>query len=268
MLPHGPLFRLPLEALVVSFEEGKPQYLQDSLPPTVYLQTLRSLISEGHHGTYNRPAEHGLDIQTCREVSKGDLGNGWKTLKWLDEAYSKETILAELKNDYPIVHFRAHGAKAMGADDAELKISRIESLKTTELLNHCGRGGIHSDLVVLSSCESQDVTTTALRFGGNTHEAIGTTFLLSGAKNVIAAHWSVDAKSAIQLCLYTIEEYVKRNIETESTQERAAKAVYFAKKRLREDPNPPEWRSPFHWCAFTTTALELNNTPSEQANRR
>ena len=143
--------------------------------------------------------------------------------------------------------------KKVESDGASFEVWRRQALTMNSLREAMKDKRLNTKLVFLSACESQSVNVSAIQFGGNTHKAIGTTFLILGAENAIATYWQVDASSAEQIALQTLSKLPVVSNQKLS-QEEIARSLYFAKKSMRNEAKQ-DFHHPYHWAAFCLTAL-------------
>jgi len=259
ILPHGPLFQIAFESLPLlqeyegeeRNEDASMEILFDLLPPTIYLQTLGSSnSSDRFEGEESR-----VSIQTSDSAGyEGRMlvKNGWNEIR----RATKEDLMIELtlKNPHSIIHIGAHG-KVESADSqaASFEVWKEETLSMVALRDAMNGTLLRTNLVFLSACESQQVNVKSIQFGGNTHKAIGTTFLILGARNVIATYWRVEAPSVEPIALETLLTLPATSTGN-LTQAEIARQLYLAKKKIRNETKE-DLSHPYHWAAFCLTSL-------------
>lgn len=93
---------------------------------------------------------------------------------------------------------------------------------------------------------------TADSGGSNTINAMGTSFLVSGAQNVVASHWGVNAKSTSKLAEKFMQQIHRLGLKAPLSTEEYATILHEARREVSADP---EFRYPFDWGPFTLSTL-------------
>ena len=143
--------------------------------------------------------------------------------------------------DYRIVHFATHGLlDARTPELSGLVLSLVDEngrpqdgfLRLTDI----GRLRLNADVVVLSGCE------TALGRSVVGEGIIGLTrsFVVAGARRVVASLWKVDDLATAELMRHFYTEMLVRHTP-------AAAALRAAQRRMAASSR---WRDPYYWAGF------------------
>ncbi len=202
-------------------------------------------------------------------------------------------FLVQLREDYRFIHFGCHGSlqtssapgsikdlpdsnsvpqssaqgvqPRSGPDEAHLQLWQ-DNLHARQLLEHFSPKTDHqltAQLVFLSACETQVTEAESLRYGGNTLKALGTAFLVAGAQNVVASHWSVNSSSTEQLTFHLMRQLHNKLLNEPSshiTSEDLAIWLHEGRKALSRDQ---DYRRPFEWGPFTLSTLPTPSAVSQ-----
>ncbi len=142
-----------------------------------------------------------------------------------------------------VLHIAAHGrfnaenplssflALTPGADAAGVEYDGILEVREIYSLDLSRR----SPLVVLSACDTATGNLTA----GDEFEGLARSFLLSGARGVVASLWQVDDRATTTFMEAFYAEWMAGASEDE--------ALSAAQEVVRSNP---DWASPYYWAAF------------------
>ncbi|MDZ4852533.1 MAG: CHAT domain-containing protein [Pirellulaceae bacterium] len=147
VIPHGPLFQLPIDTLPIGGDSNSGQYLASQCPPLIYLPSL-SIRGGNSARIENSYSETLLTIQPYPNI-----GNESEELfcEWLDlgatrvgpdaissssenlaatmrQPFDGRKFLDELERGYRFVHIGSHGAAAPGSSNQ----AESQSVKTEE----------------------------------------------------------------------------------------------------------------------------------------
>ncbi len=298
VIPHGPLFQLPLDTLPTVVSAGQTEFVIDTCPPLVYLASFR--LEEGQANTHlyrkslltvqpdSAVGRESIELVKLPFVSetlqiKPDRSTEPPRRSEGEQSFDPSKLLAELAQGYRLVHFGCHGGfkvvesgqlksapeqrdrrlNESGEEESEsyldgafLELWKPDDVLTaSDVLHHFSPSGdnrLNSELVFLSACETQVIDGEAIRYGGNTIKAMGTSFLVAGAENVIASHWKVDDVSTTQL-VKNFMCAVSDSSKTRMNAEDYASLLHEKRKRLKKSE---EFQDPYHWGAFTISTLQ------------
>jgi len=279
VIPHGPFFRLPLDTLPIGGNARACGFLLGQCPPLIYLPSITAygVPESGHFNPFQaelltiRPD---LDLDIGEEIKKlKDLfaeestthldqhGNRISTLPVDDKAgtVSSDTVLEEFERGYRYIYFSGHGTAKAGEQSADVgaKIRlwgkmHLSAMDVLKRFRSTDRNPLRAELVFLAACETQMSNGESLRYGGNTINAMGTSFLVSGAQNVVASHWSVNAKSTSKLAEKFMQQVHRLGLKAPLSTEEYAAILHEARRSVSEDP---EFRYPFDWGPFTLSSM-------------
>ncbi len=189
----------------------------------------------------------------------------WET-NWVGKVFSKnrvtaakltgematERIVRHNVNDRRIVHFACHGlvdqsygnlfgalALTPGRDPGDPTNDGFLTLAEIYDLNLDG-----CELAILSACD----TNAGPEQRGEGTWALSRGFLVAGARRVVASNWLVDDEAAASLVSYFCSIIAKA--EAKGEQPDYAKALWKAKRWVRNHPDHPEWKHPYYWGTF------------------
>jgi CHAT domain-containing protein len=132
------------------------------------------------------------------------------------------TSHAEARRQSPGAYNALRRKYGEASGDGYLRLNEIRSLR------------LNAELVVLSACE----TSLGHRLNGEGLVALPQSFLIAGARNVIASSWSVDDLATKDLMQETYRLLLRENATP-------AEALRAAALRLRA-----KYPDPFYWTAF------------------
>ena len=159
----------------------------------------------------------------------------------------KQKILASIENKYDIYLFAGHSYVnskdftmsfidislsnngRFGDNKFQLTMSDIDRMKWN-----------HTDLIFLLGCETA---------GGNLYHGMGisglqSSFLLSGANNVLASLWRIDAAHASRQAMDFMREFARINDYTAALKVMQLRAIYDLKlNNYYKNPHPYFWGS-------------------------
>ncbi len=249
IVPHGPLVRLPFEALIISRDEN-----EDGFDSFNYL--IQSVVVGYHYSSFlfvrDEPsasspkkvlalASYGADRNGANHLpgSKKELDG---IRKYFDGKFIYDASKADLFQNIEssdIIHLAIHGK----ADTSNIYGSYLQFIKgsiadSRLFADELYSRHITSDLVVLSSCESG----RGKVIGGEGTYSIGMAFKYGGAKAVIQSLWQADdaATQAIMTTFYEILDQGKDYSE----------ALRTSKLKLLERSDSKA-AHPHRWAAFT-----------------
>jgi CHAT domain-containing protein len=284
VIPDGPLFHFPLEALPTSTRH----FLYELAPPIVYSPTLEWLT--GPSGITAHPASSSVpdDRKQClltvglgelmtgnggREVIVGNEANqianafaeqGLPTVKLFHHAAVRREVMASLAKA-TWVHFGTHAerlkpvALAMdndtGDDDALaaqtprslLRLAGDEVL-TDQQIRALDLG---AELVAIAACQSALVSSDVSQ--GNIVDpsySLAGAFLISGVARVVASHWKVDAEST-STAMASLFQQIATATSSDSSPPSTAQYAQWVKHGRDALRSTPAYDRPFHWSAFT-----------------
>ena len=165
----------------------------------------------------------------------------WDIDMFLGLDANKTNFASHAMNDYRVIHLATHGVldsqrprmssvllsqfSASGQpQDGYLRLQDIYGLK------------LHSDLVVLSGCE----TALGKNISGEGFVGLTRGFMYAGAKAVVASLWRVDDSATAEFMRHFYFAMIENN-------EYPSAALRYAKLRLAADRR---WQNPYYWAAF------------------
>lgn len=277
VIPHGPLFQVPLDTLPIGGSPDAGKYLANECPPFIYLPSSTRFSDRPSRSRSAPPVL--LTIQPGSDVGKeskaiAELFAGLGSVR-LNPSCEREdfprieqsqfegtgeALITEMAKGYRFIHIGCHGVGRDGGktlpDGANLKLWESGSLSAGDLLKNFpgGTGAqIDAELVFLSACETQVSDAKSLRYGGNTVKAMGTAFLLAGAENVIASHWKVFDDSTQKLAEQLMNQIKLRSASESISAEEYAVILHSSRKWVQEKfPQPCDW-GPFTLSTFLTS---------------
>ncbi len=167
-----------------------------------------------------------------------------RSVLYLDFDASLQTILAPSLSQYRILHLATHGIldeDAPGLSGIVLSLVNREGqpvfgyLKRQDVENLT----LHSDLVVLSSCDSG----SGPNFSGEGATGLNYAFLSAGATRVLSTLWSVDDETSKELMVGFYSGMLQDGLAP-------AEALRQSQMKLRQNPATS---APYYWAGFTIT---------------
>ena len=247
LLPFGPLYYLPLHALVATGPEGKTQFaiekfrLSYASSTTVFKMLLkqrperkeRTLLAFGNPDGTLPGARH--EVEQVQAKS-------FPTARTFYEKDATKARFFELAGQYRIIHFATHGVLSEDALASHLKMAG-EPLTVEEIGGFEGMDG-KTDLVVLSACETAlEVAKTSM---GQELTSLATAFGYAGAPALVASLWEVDDEATAELMM---EFYRLLHTQPDmDTLEALRQAQIHVMKLTRDGVQP--FADPSYWAAF------------------
>jgi CHAT domain-containing protein len=282
IVPDGAVHKFPLEALCT--ESGiQKKYLVDEFPPTTYVPAIAALPILLDRAPSRAPlnlltvADPAYPQSTPREMNqlskrgtRTAIGLRGQLLplpftaeesKQIGSCFPEDAVISLIAEDATesnitksienrrIIHIAAHGfadtqfgnlfgalavtppsGAATSENDGFLSLFEIYRLN----LKQC-------DLAVLSACETNVGPQRPLEAG----VTLASAFLTSGARRVVASHWSVDDRSTSIFMNYFFREIVKKS--NDGANDEYSKALHHARLKLRANP---QYADPFYWAPF------------------
>jgi len=249
IVPDGPLWNLPFQTLI-----GPDQrYLVEKhavfyTPSLTYLRETRrnrsavppnnashQLLALGNPDSAALP-------ETAREVNELGTLYGTAHAKLLLGSEASKASWQRDAPKYGILHIATHGILNPGNPMYSYllfsgKTDSEKTLEAREVLNM----NLHSDLVVLSACETGRGRVAM----GEGLVGMSWAFLLAGAPTTVVSQWRIDSASTTQLMI---------NMHTSLQQVFAAKHISGRARSLQQAAltlmQTPEYRHPFYWAGF------------------
>jgi CHAT domain-containing protein len=244
LVPFGPLYYVPFDALVVS-DAGKPvRYaLEDYRFAVQTTWTLESLMAPA------RPRSTGRMLAIANPDgtlpgAQAEVSRIMKTavpdaqvLGRKDGTVKKVTELAGTSR---YLHIATHGIldadsrkSYLKLSDGQLTVREIATLKGLRTNN---------DLVVLSACD----TATELRdSAGDEVVSLASSFALAGSPTVVASLWEISDDSTAEL-MATFYRALEKDKGDRLEALRAAKLNLLRLEKAKDRP----YASPWHWASF------------------
>lgn len=274
IVPDGPLYRLPFEALVVLPAGSKRdvRYWLDDGPVIHYASSATSLYSLGRepggqtssslivaNPTLDPAASpSGLsalpgtarEAEAIRDVLVAGHVESVRVLE--GEAAEERAVRKALEGGSRYLHFATHGIVDQRRNEllAALVLTPAASgprtLDNDGLLQLFEIYGLklRASLAVLSACESA----VGRRLEGEGVFALSRGFLAAGARRVIASQWPVDDASTAVL----MADFYRRITEAEVAGARVDYATSLRDARLTLRRRPA-WSAPYFWAPFVLT---------------
>jgi CHAT domain-containing protein len=285
IIPDGPVFHFPLEALPTSDRH----FLYELAPPIVYSPTLEWLT--GPSGITAHPASSSVpdDRKQClltvglgelmtgnggREVIVGNEANqianafaeqGLPTVKLFHHAAVRREVLASLATA-TWVHFGTHAERlkpdnAFAMDDDTEDDNALAAQTPRSLLRLAGDEvltdqqiralDLGAELVAIAACQSGLVSGDVSQ--GNIVDpsySLAGAFLISGVARVVASHWKVDAEST-STAMASLFQQIATATSSDSSPPSTAQYAQWVKHGRDALRSTPAYDRPFHWSAFT-----------------
>ncbi len=285
IIPDGPLFHFPLEALPTSSRH----FLYELAPPIVYSPTLEWLtgpagttallatsaapddrkqclltvgLGEVMAGNGGRDVIVGIEVN---QIASTFAAQGLSTVKLFHHAAVRRDVLASLP-DATWVHFGTHAERlkpvnAFAMDDDTEDDNALAAQTPRSLLRLAGDEvltdqqiralDLGAELVAIAACQSGLVSGDVSQ--GNIVDpsfSLAGAFLISGAARVVASHWKVDAESTSTVMANLFQQIATATSSDTSPPSTAqyAQWVKHGRDLLR---STPAYDKPFHWSAFT-----------------
>lgn len=262
VVPDGPLFRLPFEALVVKAgaDAAAARFWLDAGPVLRYAPSATLVRDLPRHAqdkaaalTVADPVYSRLERlpATAREAAAVDEAlTGLVEVTRLTAGAAREPAVRKEMTGKRYLHLATHGllggeegelfaglaltappagTPARGDDDGFLQLHEIYGLP------------LSAELAVLSACDSN----TGRLVEGEGVFALSRGFLVAGARRVVASQWPVDDASTAAL-MGDLFRRIGKGAEP-------ARALRDAKRALRKNA---AWSDPFFWAPFVLTGAE------------
>jgi CHAT domain-containing protein len=170
-------------------------------------------------------------------------GPGHSTL-FLDFDASLQTLLTQPLDQYKILHLATHGAFDEGAPDLSAIILSLVNKEGEPVFGYLRPHDVanltlHSDLVVLSSCDSSG----GVNLSGEGTMGLIHAFLSAGATRVLSTLWSVDDETSRRLMVDFYRGILHERLEP---------AEALRRSQLKIMANPAT-SAPYFWAGFTIT---------------
>jgi CHAT domain-containing protein len=262
VVPDGPLFRLPFEALVVKAgaDAAAARFWLDAGPVLRYAPSA-TLVRDLPRHAQDKPAA--LTVAdpvysrlerlpaTAREAAAVDEAlTGLVEVTRLEAGAAREPAVRKEMAGKRYLHLATHGL--LGGEEGELFAGLALTAPPAGTLARGDDDGflqlheiyglpLSAELAVLSACDSN----TGRLVEGEGVFALSRGFLVAGARRVIASQWPVDDVSTAAL----MGDLFRRIGEGAEP----AHALRDAKRALRKNP---AWSDPFFWAPFVLTGAE------------
>lgn len=181
------------------------------------------------------PGQKALPVLESAEREANDVGARFPNASILKGPGAGVAALARLAAKTKVLHFAGHGW-ANGGNGALILPSGAgmepQFLTSTEIASQEWR---HCELVVLSAC----LTAASEERGSVNNQSLVRAFLSAGARQVIAARWSVDS-NATRALFNLFYDGLLRGEATSESLSRAASQIAMR----------PDWKHPYYWSAF------------------
>lgn len=253
IMPHGPLFHLPLETIPLGDAEDGPKYVFDIAPPLIYLpcspssrpwlprrlpdRRLFALRYEGAGEEIAGEAETIAELFGTQAIS----GQRWR-----------EPEVQRVLCSSRLVYFGAHGRLEQGSNEGELLLASVGAplvVRVSELrgLDLC------AEFLVLAACNTGSIQTANARFGGETINALSSACLLAGANHVAASHWEVEDSSTARIFNRVFAELRRLTQDSPAVPPDFARLLRDAKREVQRGAHS----QPYQWGAFTFQTLQI-----------
>jgi CHAT domain-containing protein len=254
IVPDGPLFGLPFEAMLVTEGPLAGRFLLEGYTVSYSLSLRpRSPVSKPNHGARlllvgNPVFPQGSVQPVCGErgLSLAELPGSQREIAAIErlvgpeqasiytrEAARKEILGQDLKS-FRIIHLATHGVVServpwesclvFSGPQGAVSLAQLTSLR------------LNADLVVLSACESAKGQVLA----GEGLWGFAPLFLTSGAHRVVASLWRVDDQATADF-MEAFYRAMAPNFSVYGPSLRAAKLELL---------KHPRWGHPYYWAAF------------------
>lgn len=178
------------------------------------------------------------------------LAGSDRSVLYLDFEASLQTLLDPSLSQYRILHLATHGVLDENAPELSGIVLSLVNRKGQPIPGYLMRHDVenlnlHSDLVVLSSCDSG----SGPNFNGEGVTGLNHSFLSAGAMRVISTLWSVDDETSKELMIAFYSAMLHDGLNP-------AEALRRSQIKLMSDPATS---APYYWAGFTITATTLHN---------
>jgi CHAT domain-containing protein/Tfp pilus assembly protein PilF len=250
IIPDDYLHFIPFATLVTR-QNGRIQFLIEKAK-IAYLPGVLSLLNNNERKKISNKTillSADPELIDIRKLSSFVTKHYPKTqvLNSSPEFVEKQKILASIENKYDIYLFAGHSY----ANSKDITMSYINLSLCTD--NQFGDNNIqltmsdinkmkwnHTDLIFLLGCETA---------AGNLYHGMGisglqSSFLLSGANNVLASLWRIDADHASRQAMDFMHEFARTNDYAAAIKETQLKAIHALKlNNYYKNPHPYFWGS-------------------------
>jgi len=172
------------------------------------------------------------------------LAGPGRTALNLDFDASMQTLLSPSLSQYKILHLATHGILDQSMPGfSGIVLSLVDQngrpvsgyLKTHDIANL----ELHSDLVVLSSCDSA----AGVNLNGEGVTGLGHAFLNAGAKQVVSTLWSVDDETSKELMISFYTGMLRDGLNPSEALRRSQLKIMLNSRTA----------APYYWAAFIVT---------------
>ncbi|MEM6264393.1 MAG: CHAT domain-containing tetratricopeptide repeat protein, partial [Bacteroidota bacterium] len=258
VLPDGPLYQLPFDALIVSPHPETPiftvtQYqIQHAFSASLFMDSetssKASKVYAGFAPAYKRPSENDYPTYAFargKEVSFNPLRYNQESITqaaklWNGQAFkgqkaSRNRFLKEA-DDYQVLHLGVHAFSNNQNPDYSGLAFATDTLEVVNA-NELYQMKLRADLAVLSAC----YTGTGKWVPGEGVYSLARGFRFAGCKNVVTSLWQADDKAATEMVQYFFDALKSGKDQAESL--RMAKLTYLSN-------SDPLRAHPYHWGTF------------------
>jgi CHAT domain-containing protein len=178
------------------------------------------------------------------------LAGSDRSALYLDFDASLQTLLSPSLNEYRILHLATHGVLDESAPGLSGIVLSLVNREGQPMFGYLTRHDVenlnlHSDTVVLSSCDSG----SGPNFNGEGIAGLNHAFLSAGASRVISTLWSVDDETSKELMIALYGAMLHDGLNP-------AEALRQSQMKIMGNPTTS---APYYWAGFTITATALGN---------
>jgi CHAT domain-containing protein len=172
------------------------------------------------------------------------LAGSERSVLYLDFDASLQTLLSPSLGRYRILHLATHGVLDESAPGLSGIVLSLVNKEGEPVFGYLRRHDVedltvHSDLVVLSSCDSA----AGLNLSGEGVTGLNYAFLSAGATRVLSTFWSVDDETSKELMIAFYSGMLRDGLN-------AAEALRRSQMKIMQNPNTS---APYYWAGFTIT---------------
>jgi CHAT domain-containing protein len=197
----------------------------------------------------NDPAQFELSLSRLfgtRDEAKAiaALAGPERSVLYLDFDASLQTLLNPSLSRYRILHLATHGVLDENAPGLSGIVLSLVNKDGEPVFGYLRRHDVenltvHSDLVVLSSCDSA----AGLNLSGEGATGLNYAFLSAGATRVLSTLWSIDDETSKELMIAFYSRMLREGLDP-------VEALRRSQMKIMRNPSTA---APYYWAGFTIT---------------